>query len=68
MSAYLEAVAQTREHRDQTQRADAQAQEAFVRALKLARQHHSLRACAKAAGLSFSGVKYLTEEGAHADV
>lgn len=62
MSAYLEAVEQAREHRDQTHAADAAAQAAFVNALVIARQHHSLRQIAQAAGISFSGVKFLTEQ------
>jgi hypothetical protein len=62
MSAYLEAVEQAREKREQTHKADAQAQAEFVAALTLARQHHSLRVCAKAAGITFNGVKYLVEK------
>lgn len=54
MSAYLEAVAQAREHR-----ADAETE--FRNALKRAREHHSLREIAPHAGLTFAGVAFLTK-------
>ena len=66
MSVYLEAVEQAREKREHTHQADANAQAAFVQALTVAREHHSLRQIAAAAGISYSGVKYLLDqEGSH---
>lgn len=62
MSVYLEAVEQAREQREQTHAADTQAQAAFVHALTVARNHHSLRAIAKAAGITHSGVVYLLDQ------
>lgn len=62
MSAYLEAVEQAREKREATHAADQAAQAAFVQALTVARQHHSLRKIAQAAGISHSGVKWLLDQ------
>lgn len=62
MSVYLEAVEQARERREATHAADEAAQAAFVNALTIARQHHSLRAIAKAAGITHSGVVYLLDQ------
>lgn len=55
MSVYLEAVAQAAERR-----ADAEA--AFRAALIRAREHHSLREIAPHAGLTWSGVAWLTKQ------
>lgn len=60
MSVYLEAVAQAAEHRQ-----DAEAE--FRAALVRARQHHSLREIAPHAGLTYSGVAWLTQEGETTD-
>lgn len=67
MSVYLEAVEQAREHREATHAADEAAQAAFVHALTIARQHHSLRAIAKAAGITHSGVVYLLDQKGTSD-
>lgn len=50
MSAYLEAVAQARERR-------AQSEADFRAAVVRAAQHHSLRQIAPHAGMTFSGVQ-----------
>ena len=68
MSVYLEAVEQARERRDATHQADAEAQAAFVAALTVARQHHSLRKIAAAAKLSHSGVQWLIDHKEANDV
>jgi hemin uptake protein HemP len=62
MSAYLEAVEQARERREHTHAADAQAQAAFIHAIRVARNHHSLRAIAAAGGITHNGVVYLLQK------
>ena len=55
MSVYLEAVAQARDHR-------AQSEADFRAALHRAAEHHSMRQIAVHAGLSYSGVRWLLKE------
>jgi len=60
MSVYLEAVAQARDHR-------AQSEADFRKALQRAADHHSLRQIAPHAGLTYSGVAWLLKEGKERD-
>lgn len=54
MSAYLEAVAQARDQREQSEAA-------FRAALARAAEHHSLRQIAPYAGMTFTGVHHLLQ-------
>ena len=62
VSAYLEAVAQAREQRDETGRANETAQANLVAALARAHQHHSLREIAPYAGMTYAGVAWLIKQ------